>query len=83
MAAVQTLTPGQRYCVVREFIDYDHQVHLVGETWVFECTNFVPYEDGLTLHVRLSGLPVVYRLQQRPEEQAALIENFTNFVSAC
>ncbi|RZL08985.1 MAG: DUF3601 domain-containing protein [Hymenobacter sp.] len=83
MADIRTLTPGQRYCVVREFVDYDHQVHLVGETWIFECTNFVPYEDGLTLHVRLNGLPVVYRLQQRPEEQAPLIENFTNFVAAC
>jgi hypothetical protein len=83
MAAVQALIPGQRYCVVQEFVDYDRQMHLVGETWVFERTNFVPYEDGLTLHVRTSGLPVVYRLQWRPEEQAALIENFTHFVVAC
>ncbi|RZK36340.1 MAG: DUF3601 domain-containing protein [Hymenobacter sp.] len=83
MAAVQTLTPGQRYCVVREFIDYDGQMHSVGETWVFEHTNFVPYEDGLTLHVSAGGLPLVYRLQWRPEQQAALIENFTTFVAAC
>jgi hypothetical protein len=83
MATIKTLIPGQRYRVVREFVDYDHQVHLVGETWVFECTNFVPYEDGLTLHVNLGSLPVVYRLQWRPEEQAAIIENFTNFVVAC
>ena len=75
--------PGQRYCVVRAFVDYDHQVHPIGETWVFKCTNFVPYEDGLTLHVHLSGLPVAYRLQWRPEAQAALLENFTNFVAAC
>lgn len=83
MAAIKTLTPGQRYRVVREFIDYDRLVHPVGETWVFEHTNFVPYEDGLTLHVSLGGLPMVYRLQWRPEEQAAIIENFTNFVVAC
>ncbi|AMR26008.1 hypothetical protein A0257_02090 [Hymenobacter psoromatis] len=83
MAAIQTLTPGQRYRVVQEFVDYDGQAHPVGETWVFEGTNFVPYEDGLTLHVSASGWPVVYRLQWRPEEQAALIENFTNFVVAC
>ncbi|GAB3634493.1 hypothetical protein GCM10027422_00830 [Hymenobacter arcticus] len=83
MAAIQALVPGQCYCVMREFVDYDRQVHPVGETWVFESTNFVPYEDGLTLHVRVGGLPVVYRLQWRPEEQAALIENFTDFVAAC
>jgi hypothetical protein len=83
MADIRTLTPGQRYCVAQEFVDYDQQVHPVGETWVFECTNFVPYEDGLTLHVRAHGLPLVYRFQQRPEEQAALIEHFTDFVTPC
>lgn len=82
MTAIQALSPGQRYRVVREFVDYDGQVHSVGEIWVFERTNFVPYEDGLTLYVSADGLPVVYRLQWRPEEQAALIENFTNFVVA-
>ena len=83
MATIQTLTPGQRYRVVREFVDYDHRVHPVGESWGFERTNFLPYDDGLTLHVLLGGLPVAYRLQWRPEEQAALIENFTTFVAAC
>ena len=82
MAAIRTLIPGQRYRVVRAFTDFDRQVHPVGESWVFGHTNFLPYEDGLTLHVRLGGLPVVYRLQWRPEEQAALIENFTTFVAA-
>jgi hypothetical protein len=83
VADIRTLTPGQRYCVVQAFVDYDQQVHPVGESWVFECTNFVPYEDGLTLHVRVHGLPLVYRLQQRHEEQAALIEHFTDFVTTC
>jgi hypothetical protein len=69
--------------VVQEFVDYDRQTHPVGETWVFERTNFLPYEDGLTLHVSAGGLPAVYRLQWRPEAQAALIENFTDFVVAC
>lgn len=83
MADIRTLIPGQRYCVVQEFSDYDGQAHPVGESWVFEATNFLPYEDGLALHVSLGGLPVAYRLQQRPEAQAALIENFTNFVAVC
>lgn len=83
MADIRTRTPGQRYCVVQAFVDDDQQVHPVSESWVFERTNFVPYEDGLTLHVRVHGLPLVYRLQQRPEEQAALIEHFTDFVTTC
>ncbi|MGI4872987.1 MAG: DUF3601 domain-containing protein [Janthinobacterium lividum] len=83
MAAVDTLIPKQRYQVVREFVDYDGIRHPVGETWVFEGTNFLPYEDGLTLHVSLHGLPQVYRLQWRLEEQAAIIEDFTDYVVAC
>ena len=83
MADIRTLIPGQRYRVIREFTDYDGRQHPVGETWVFEQTNFVPYEDGLTLHVSAHGLPLVYRLQQRPEEQAAIIEHFTDFVTIC
>lgn len=83
MAAIRTLIAGQRYCVVQKFVDYDQVVHPVGETRVFEGTTFVPYEDGLTLHVRAHGLPLIYRLQQRAEEQTALIEHFTDFVIAC
>lgn len=83
MADIRALIAGQRYRVVQEFVDYDRQVHPTGETWVFEGTHFLPYEDGLTLHVRAHGLPLVYRLQQRPQEQAAIIEHFTDFVAAC
>ena len=83
MADIRTLIPGKHYRVVKEFVDYDRQPHPVGEAWEFVGTNFLPYEDGLTLHVLRHGLPVTYRLQQRPEEQASLIENFTDFVVAC
>jgi hypothetical protein len=83
MPAIQELIPGQCYRIIRAFTDYDGGQHPVGETWVFESTNFVPYHDGLTLHVSLHGGPQVYRLQWLPEEQGALIENFTDFVVAC
>ena len=83
MATIDTLIPTQCYQVVQEFIDYDGIRHRVGETWVFEGTNFLPYEDGLTLHVSRHGLPQAYRLQWRQEEQAAIIENFTEYVAAC
>jgi hypothetical protein len=83
MADIRTLIAGQRYCVRQEFTDYDRQVHPVGETWVFIGTHFLPYEDGLTLHVQANGLPMVYRLQWRPEEQAHLLDNFAQYVVAC
>jgi hypothetical protein len=83
MADIRQLVSGQCYRVVRAFIDHDGGQHLEGETWVFQSTHFVPYHDGLTLHVRVHGVPQVYRLQWLPEEQAALIENFTNYVMAC
>lgn len=80
MESVLKLIPGQRYRVVKPFTDYDRQVHPVGETWVFERTNFLPYDDGLTLHVVQDGEQEVYRLQWREEEQAAVIEGFGEYV---
>jgi hypothetical protein len=71
--------------VVNEFFDYDKILHPVGETWTFEGTNFLPYDDGLTLHVTMDNFPkqISYRLQWRLEEQAFIIENFIEFVALC
>jgi hypothetical protein len=79
------LIPGQKYKIVKPFTDYDRQVHQPGETWTFVETNFLPYEDGLTVHIRLDDNPkvLVFRLQWRQEEQADIIENFTTFVEPC
>lgn len=74
------LRPGRTYRVCREFTDYDGMVHQPGESWVYEGTNFLAYDDGLTLHVLLDGRPVVYRLQWRAEEQGAIIEHFNEYV---
>lgn len=74
------LIPGETYSVIKSFIDYDGIVHEVGETWVYQGTNFLPYDDGLTLHVLVNNKEVVYRLQLREEEQAGIINNFRNFV---
>ena len=76
------LNPGQKYIVVKPFTDYDKNIHPVGETFTFSRTNFLPYEDGLTLHVFLDNNPqeLICRFQWRPEQQADLIENFTQYV---
>lgn len=44
---------GKKYRVIKSFTDYDREIHAIGETWKFLTTNFLPYEDGLTLHVQL------------------------------
>jgi hypothetical protein len=74
------LIQGQAYQVIKPFTDYDGIVHGVGECWTYQGTNFLPYEDGLTLHVLIDGRPVVYRLQWREEQQAGIIEHFTEYV---
>lgn len=72
--------PGQEYRVVKSFSDYDGLTHPIGEKWTFVETNFVPYDDGLTLHVLKDRVPVIFRFQWRNAEQADLIENFNAFV---
>ena len=79
------LIPGRKYRVVKEFFDYDKILHPVGQTWTFAGTNFLPYDDGLTLFVIIDDLPkeISYRLQWREEQQAFIIENFIQFVEPC
>ena len=77
------LIPGQKYTVKKEFSDYDKIIHPAGETWVYMGTSFLPYEDGLTLHLTKNSVPVFYRLEWRKEEQATIIDNFTDFVKVC
>jgi hypothetical protein len=79
------LITGQKYRVVKDFFDYDKILHPVGETWTFAGTNFLPYDDGLTLFVTIDKFPkqLSYRFQWRQEEQASIIENFIEFVEPC
>lgn len=77
------LLPGQAYRVTKPFVDFDGMVHEVGETWTYQGTHFLPYDDGLTLHVLVNDQAVVYRLQWRVEEQAGIIEHFGEYVERC
>jgi hypothetical protein len=78
-----SLKPGQTYQVIKQFTDYDGIVHIPGETWIFEKTNFVPYDDGLTLHVIKDDHKVVYRLQWMQEQQQHIIEHPDEFIASC
>jgi hypothetical protein len=74
------LIVGEKYLVVKPFIDHDNIVHNVGESWIYNGTSFLPYEDGLTLHVLKDGVEIIYRFQWREEAQAEVIRNFGDFV---
>ncbi len=79
MSTIRDLKSGRTYRVIKQFIDYDGIVHSVGETWIFEKTNFVPYDDGLTLHVIKDGSTIVYRLMWVKEQQQYIIEHPDEF----
>ena len=55
MQSITSLLPGRTYQVIREFIDYEQRVHAVGETWTFIFSKFVPYDDGMMLHISQNG----------------------------
>ena len=77
------LIPGQDYLVIKPFVDYDGIIHGVGEIWTYLGTNFLPYDDGLKLHVLLDSKATVDRLQRSNEAQATIIENFKDYVEPC
>jgi hypothetical protein len=74
------LEPGKEYIVIKPFVDYDGITHTIGERWIYQGTNFHPYEDGLTFYVLLNGEKAAYRLQQRDYAQEEIIENFKDYV---
>lgn len=69
------LQPGMRYHVIKPFFDDDCIGHPAGETWIFAGSNFLPYEDGLSLFItRDDGRVQHVRLQWRPEAQGDIID---------
>jgi len=74
------LSPGKKYRVVAAFVDYDGIPHHIGESWRFLAKNFLPYEDGLTLHVERDGRRVPFRLQWLAETQGHIIDHFSDLV---
>ena len=76
------LRPGERYFVVRPFVDYDQVGHPIGERWTFVRHAFLPYEDGLTLTLAApDGCEVPLRLQWRPEAQGPIVDALETYLS--
>lgn len=75
------LLRGQRYRVVKSFRDFDGFVHPVGEKWQFLGSNFVPYDDGLSVFVADDdGAEWHMRLCWRACDQLDICENFNAYV---
>ena len=74
------LQVGKTYTVISPFIDFDGKNHGIGETWRLLRTNFVPYEDGLSIFVEVNGNEEQIRLRWRKENQEKLIESFSDYV---
>ena len=77
------LISGQRYRVIKEFTDYDHHLHPVGEEWLFLGYSFLPYEDGLSWFVSFDGKQEWHiPMQWREEAQGKTIDALEQFVQA-
>lgn len=77
------LKAGKHYKIIKEFVDYDRHLHVVGEKWVFLGCSFLPYEDGMSFFVSFDGEQEwLIRLQWRPEEQGHVLDNLAEYVSA-
>ena len=76
------LTGGNRYKVVKEFTDFDHGVHPVGESWIFLGKSFSPYDDGLSLFVSLDGTQEWHiRMSWRPDDQGPIIDALGDYLA--
>lgn len=75
------LEPGGRYRVVRDFHDYDDDLHPAGEEWIFLGANFLPYDDGRSLFVSLDGEHEWHiRMQDRPGAQAHILQDLRSYI---
>ncbi|WP_421731518.1 DUF3601 domain-containing protein [Brevundimonas sp.] len=75
------LRPGRAYIVTQAFTDYDESVHPVGERWVYLGSNFLPYDDGLSLFVSLDGSQEWHiRMQLRDEEQGPVVNDLDSYI---
>lgn len=74
------LTPGKKYCVIKEFTDNQGNIHPVGESWQYIEKNFLPHDDGLTLRAERDGQNIWVYLQWRKETQGEIIDNFHTYV---
>jgi len=72
--------PQGTYRVIRDFVDFDGTIHPPGETWRFLSHAFLPYDAGLTLFIQRDGAERSIRLQDYPDAQGPVIDNFHEYI---
>ena len=78
----QGLRRRRWYRVVKEFSDFDGDVHPEGETWLFLGHNFLPYEDGLSLFISLDGHQEWHiRMRWTSEDQGLVIDAMQQYLT--
>jgi hypothetical protein len=76
------LIRGQRYHVIKSFVDADGDRHSPGEEWVFVGSMFSRLDDLLTLVVRSdSGEEWLVPLFWTHDAQREIIEHFGQYVA--
>ena len=74
------LQSGGKYTIVKSFKDYDNYSYEEGNEIEFIGSNFVPYEDGLSLFVKYKQREKQIRLQLRPEAQQEIAHNLKEYL---
>jgi hypothetical protein len=75
------LTRGQRYRVIRQFVDLDGDNHPVGEEWFFVSSGFVPYDDLWSLFVAFDD-GQEWCIPLHAKKQTATVHNVEEFVKS-
>lgn len=74
------LKAGKRYSIVKSFSDYDNYLYEEGNVIEFIGSNFVPYEDGLSLFCIYKDREQQITLQVRPEAQQEIAHNLQQYL---
>lgn len=74
------LKSGEKYSIAKTFRDYDNYPYEEGNIIEFIGSNFVPYEDGLSLFCIYKGREKQIRLLVRPEAQQEIADNLQQYL---
>lgn len=69
---------GHRYKVVKPFVDFDDEVHPVGEIWNYLGYSYLPYNSGLTIFAVIKEKLVAIRLCDDPDFQQHIVSELDN-----
>ncbi len=74
------LISGKKYAIAKSFRDYDNYPYEEGNVIEFIGSNFVPYEDGLSLFCIYKDREKQIRLQVRPGAQEEIAHNLKEYL---